>query len=66
MYMMLKMILLFHQEAESSLKAGVDIRKVIGLEVREDIARFRYIPEDKTAEEFEKIKQKIFETFSKI
>jgi V/A-type H+-transporting ATPase subunit A len=66
MYMMLKMILLFHQEAESSLKAGVDIKKVIGLEVREDIARFRYIPEDKTAEEFEKIKQKIFETFSKI
>ena len=46
-YKMLKLILLFRKEAERALKAGVYLSKVLGLsEVRDKIARSKYIPED--------------------
>lgn len=46
-YKMLKLILLFREEAERALKAGVYLNKILGLsEVRDKIARSKYIPED--------------------
>lgn len=66
MYDMMDFILTFHREADASLKADVDIKEIIQLEVRQDIARFRYIPEDKVPVESEKLKNKIIDTFSKL
>ena len=46
-YKMLKLILLFRKEAERALKAGVYLSKILGLsELRDKIARSKYIPED--------------------
>lgn len=46
-YKMLKLILLFKNEAERALKAGVYLNEVLGLEeVRDKIARSKYIHED--------------------
>ncbi|MGL5151514.1 MAG: V-type ATP synthase subunit A [Clostridium sp.] len=46
-YKMLKLILLFKEEAERALEAGVYLNKILGLsEIRDRIARSKYIPED--------------------
>ncbi len=45
-YKMLKLVLLFRKEAERALDAGVYLDKILGLEVRDKIARSKYIHED--------------------
>jgi len=42
---MLKLVLAFHVEAEKALAAGVYFSKVLQMEVRDKIARAKYIPE---------------------
>lgn len=42
-YKMLKLILKFQDEAEKAMKAGVYLNKILDLEVREKIARAKYI-----------------------
>ncbi|PKL14618.1 MAG: V-type ATP synthase subunit A, partial [Spirochaetae bacterium HGW-Spirochaetae-6] len=66
MYKMLELILLFHREGEAAVRSEVDIKEIIGLPVREDIARLRYVPEEKAGAEADNIKKKIIETFSKM
>ena len=46
---MLKLVLLFRKEAERALEAGVYLDKILGLEVRDKIARSKYIHEDDIA-----------------
>ena len=48
-YKMLKLVLLFRKEAERALDAGVYLDKILGLEVRDKIARSKYIHEDDIA-----------------
>lgn len=48
-YKMLKLVLLFRHEAERALDAGVYLDKVLALEVRDKIARSKYIHEDDIA-----------------
>ena len=45
-YKMLKLILLFRKEAERALEAGVYLDKILKLEVRDKIARSKYIHEE--------------------
>ena len=54
-YKMLELILLFHEIAKERTQSGVDIDDIIQLEVREEIARARYIPEENLSQ-FEEIK----------
>jgi V/A-type H+-transporting ATPase subunit A len=42
---MLKLVLAFHVEAEKALAAGVYFNKILQMEVRDKIARAKYIPE---------------------
>ena len=42
---MLKAILDFHHSAMNAVEAGVDFGAVMKLEVRDNIARMKYIPE---------------------
>ena len=43
---MLKTILLFQKEAIAAVKRGAEIQKIVGLTVKEDIARMKYVPAD--------------------
>ncbi len=44
-YKMLKLVLKFHEEGKKALDAGVYLKNVLNLEVRDKIARSKYIPE---------------------
>lgn len=57
-FMMLELVMLFHQRSEQALKSGMSIIDIAGLKVREEIARAKYIPETEL-NKFEDIKQNI-------
>ncbi|MCM1990622.1 V-type ATP synthase subunit A [Oceanirhabdus seepicola] len=44
-YKMLRLILTFKDEAEKAIKAGVYLEKILKMEIRDRIARVKYIPE---------------------
>ena len=46
-FRMLRNIMFFHENGEKSLERGAPIHEVVALPVREDIARMRYISEEK-------------------
>ena len=56
---MMKLILNFNDEAEAAIKKGADVEAVAGLAVREHIGRFKYVPENETDHEFEKLSVEI-------
>lgn len=65
-YKMLKLVLAFGDEAERALKAGVYLKKIIGMEeIRDKIARSKYIAEaeidkiDEIAAELNKVMDKL-------
>lgn len=67
-YRMLKLVLLFKKEAERALEAGVYLNKILELEVRDKIARAKYINEDdikRTDEIAEELKDAIDDLISK-
>jgi V/A-type H+-transporting ATPase subunit A len=57
-YKMLELILFFHELAEGALKSNVAIDDIAELDVREEIARAKYTPEENLSQ-FEEIKQHI-------
>ena len=56
---MMKLILNFNDEAEAAVARGADIEAVSELAVREKIGRFKYVPEEQTDAEFDKISVEI-------
>ena len=56
---MMKLILNFNDEAADVLAKGADVEAVVNLEVREKIGRFKYIEEEKTDAEFDKLSVEI-------
>lgn len=56
---MMKLILKFNDEAMAVLAKGADVEAVANLEVREKIGRFKYIEENKTDAEFDKLSVEI-------
>ena len=61
-YRMLRAILTFHKLALSAIEKGKPLEEILKLPVREDIAKMRYIDEDKL-EEFDKLEEKIRDSF---
>ena len=57
-YNMLELIMLLHERSEEWLKADKSIDDIMGLDVKEEIARAKYTPED-NMERFEEIKRNI-------
>lgn len=55
----MKLILNFNDEALAVLAKGADVEAVANLEVREKIGRFKYIEENKTDAEFDKLSVEI-------
>ncbi|MDE5834503.1 MAG: V-type ATP synthase subunit A, partial [Ruminococcus sp.] len=58
-FYMMKLILFFNDKAVETVEKGADVEEVSGLPVREKIGRFKYVPEEKTDTEFEKISVEI-------
>lgn len=56
---MMKLILNFNDEAANAVENGADIESVANLAVREKIGRFKYVEEEKTDAEFEKLSVEI-------
>ena len=58
-YLMMKLILEYYDMASDALSKGADIEKLVGLEVRERIGRFKYTPIDKVNNEYTAISQEL-------
>jgi V/A-type H+-transporting ATPase subunit A len=58
-FKMLDLVMFFYQRAEQALKSGMSIMDIAELEVREEIARSKYVPEKDVDERFENIKRNI-------
>ncbi len=60
-FRMLKLILSYYYSAMDVIKAGVDLKKLFDLPVRERIGRAKYVPQEKVDEEFLKIEKELSE-----
>ncbi len=56
---MMKLILNFNDEAADAIEKGADVEAVANLAVREKIGRFKYVEEEKTDAEFDKLSVEI-------
>ena len=53
--LMMRLILNFYDLANETLRQGGEIEKIVTLPVREEIGRFKYVPEDQIGEAFGRI-----------
>ncbi len=56
---MLRLILHFDHEARRALDQEADLQELLALPVRERIARMRYVTEDESPANFEKVEEEI-------
>jgi V/A-type H+-transporting ATPase subunit A len=56
---MMRLILAYYTQAARALEQGADIEAIAKLSARESIGRFKYIPEENTAEEFEIVSERL-------
>jgi len=56
---MMRLILAYYSLAAEALGKGADIEAIAALPIRESIGRFKYIPEENTAAEYEAIAEKL-------
>ncbi len=56
-YTMMKLVLVYYQEAVEALARGVSADKLVSMAVRERIGRFKYIPADRMEKEYQDILQ---------
>lgn len=63
---MMQLILNFNDKAIDTISKGADVEEVSGLPVREKIGRFKYVPEEKTDAEFERINVEISSELSQL
>ena len=56
---MLKTILLYNTSAQAALADGADVNKLTNLEVRVDLDRMKYVPEDEFDAKAEDIRSRI-------
>lgn len=54
-YRMMKLVLAFYDQSLAALNQGASVDKLIKMEVREKIGRYKYVTEDRLDEEYNKI-----------
>lgn len=54
-YAMMKLVLVYAESATNALGQGIGIEALVALPVRERIGRFKYLPEDEIAREYDEI-----------
>lgn len=65
MVKLMELIMHFHDLAEDALNNNVSILDIASLPIREDIARAKFIPENKE-DEFEKLKESVTKSFQEL
>lgn len=65
-YRILKLILTFYNESVNALEKGVDVKSILKMEVREKIARAKYIPEDEIADYMTDASQELTKTLDRL
>ncbi len=65
-FLLMKLVLSYYDKCKAAIDKGSDVNALSSLEVREKIGRFKYLPEESTAEEFEKITELLTEEIEKI
>ena len=58
-YLMMKLVIAFYEMSCHALEKSADIETILKLDEREQIGRFKYIPEDRIDEEYEKIERSL-------
>ena len=65
-FLMMKLILMYYDAAAEALEKGADIEKLVNLEVRERIGRYKYTPQVDIAGEFDKITAQLKDEISRL
>ena len=65
-FLMMLLILSYYDEAQEALNRGVGIEPIVNLEVREKIGRYKYTPQDRIVDEYEKILAELKAEVSKL
>ncbi len=65
-FLMMKLILMYYDAASEALNNGADIEKLVNLEVRERIGRYKYTPQADIAGEFDKITAQLKEEIGRL
>ncbi len=65
-FVMMKLILSFYDKAMFALGSGADINSLVGMNVRETIGRFKYVPVDDTKKQYESILSDLDKEISEI
>ncbi|MCR5178444.1 MAG: V-type ATP synthase subunit A [Lachnospiraceae bacterium] len=58
-YMLMKLVMTFYDLSGDALEKGADINKIVGMDVREAIGRFKYTAEDQVDSRFDEIERKL-------
>ncbi len=64
-FLLLRLVMRFYKEAEKALDAGVDIRELINLPVREDIAQAKFIREENLSE-FDELEKRVADSINEL
>ena len=63
---MLRLVLAYYDKALDALSLGADINKLAAVPIREDIGRFKYIPEKETEAEYDRILDALEEQIAQV
>ena len=63
---MLRLVLAYYDKALDALQLGADINKLAAVPIREDIGRFKYIPEKETEAEYDRIMDALEEQIAQV
>lgn len=58
-YLMMNLVIAFYEHSVDALEKGASVQKLINMEVREKIGRFKYTLEDNLEEEYKKISDEL-------
>ena len=65
-HMMLRLVLAYYDKAGDALCLGADIEKLAAIPIREDIGRFKFIHENKTEAEYDRILDALEEQIAQV
>ena len=58
-YLMMKLVLAYYDRCREALERGADVEKLVGLDVRERIGRFKYVHDTELEAAFEEIQKEL-------
>ncbi|MBQ6065801.1 MAG: V-type ATP synthase subunit A [Clostridia bacterium] len=65
-HMLMRLVLAYYDKALDALQLGADINKLAAIPIREDIGRFKYVRENETEVEYERIMDALEEQIAQV